>query len=263
MAAQNGKVPGSDARCGGKPVRVGIEADAQHAVCSAHRRASRSMNGGRPVTAAQYTEGDPTRHLEADPQRQARCRPGSGARLQTSTSGGLRLLFDNQAVKIAGSISCGTNLALSWQAWPPEGATACLTTSSRSHQPSGFARDSEPDKRMHPRLESDERLFTQVVLCADEPDAGGHHAVVPAVNLSVGGIQFRTDTSAAGGRSARPVGRHLEPAGQVLPRRRVRWTRAGEATPAGPVWFVGVQLKPGAATDILNWRDHHAAAHTP
>ena len=42
------------------------------------------------------------------------------------------------------------------------------------------------DKRLHPRLESDDRLFTQVVLSADKPDLVGTTLSCTAVNLSVG-----------------------------------------------------------------------------
>jgi Tfp pilus assembly protein PilZ len=120
------------------------------------------------------------------------------------------------------------------------------------------------DKRMHPRLESDERLFTQVVLSADEPDLVGTTLSCQAVNLSVGGIQFRTDT-------ALPVGALLDlwvdissRPGKFFLAGEIRWTRAGGQDECGrPVWFVGVQLKSGAATDIQQWREYHAAATTP
>ena len=42
----------------------------------------------------------------------------------------------------------------------------------------------------------------------------------------------------------------------------VRWSRpTSEVDESGtPLWFVGVQLKSGAATDIVDWRDYHAHA---
>ncbi|MFW6094646.1 MAG: PilZ domain-containing protein [Pseudomonadota bacterium] len=120
------------------------------------------------------------------------------------------------------------------------------------------------DKRMHPRLESDDRLFTQVVLCADDPDLVGTTLACTTVNMSVGGIQFRTTTPL-------PVGALLDlwvdistRPGKFFLAGEVRWSRPGAADPDGqPVWFVGVQLKAGAATDFLDWRDYHAAASTP
>ena len=51
---------------------------------------------------------------------------------------------------------------------------------------------SSQDQRLHPRLESDDRLFTQVVLAADEPDLVGATLSCTAVNMSMGGIQFKT-----------------------------------------------------------------------
>jgi Tfp pilus assembly protein PilZ len=120
------------------------------------------------------------------------------------------------------------------------------------------------DKRMHPRLESDDRLFTQVVLSADQPDLVGTTLSCTAVNMSVGGIQFRTHTPL-------PVGALLDlwvdiasRPGKFFLAGEIRWTRPGEADEDGrPVWYVGVQLKSGAATDILDWRDYHATANTP
>ena len=51
------------------------------------------------------------------------------------------------------------------------------------------------DKRMHPRVASDDRLFSQVVLSAEEPELVGTTLPCTAVNLSVGGIQFRTSAA--------------------------------------------------------------------
>lgn len=119
------------------------------------------------------------------------------------------------------------------------------------------------DKRLHPRLESDDRLFTQVVLSADEPEMVGTTLSCTAINLSVGGIQFRTNASVPPGSlldlwvdvSSRP--------GKFFLAGEVRWSRpTGEANGRGESeWFIGVQLKSGAATDIVDWRDFHASAY--
>jgi Tfp pilus assembly protein PilZ len=119
------------------------------------------------------------------------------------------------------------------------------------------------DKRMHPRIESNDRLFTQVVLSADDPDLVGTTLSCSAVNMSVGGIQFRTNSPV-------PIGALLDLWVEIGTRQgkfflagEVRWTRPGEPQPDGaPTWLVGVQLKPGAATDIVNWRDFHATAQS-
>ena len=58
---------------------------------------------------------------------------------------------------------------------------------------------SPQDQRLHPRLESDDRLFTQVVLSSDEPEIVGTTLSCTAVNLSVGGIQFRTSAPVPAG----------------------------------------------------------------
>ena len=121
---------------------------------------------------------------------------------------------------------------------------------------------SRQDQRLHPRLESDDRLFTQVVLSAEDPDMVGTTLSCTAVNLSVGGIQFRTNEPVPTGSlldlwvdvSNRP--------GKFFLAGEVRWSRpAGEPDDCGQQqWFIGVQLKSGAATDIVDWRDYHANA---
>ena len=128
------------------------------------------------------------------------------------------------------------------------------------------------DKRMHPRLESDDRLFTQVVLSADNPDLVGTTLSCTAINMSVGGIQFVTQEPL-------PIGALLDlwvdissRPGKFFLAGEVRWTRpvdevsgeiSGGRDDGKPVWHVGVQLKSGAATDILDWREYHATANTP
>ncbi len=119
------------------------------------------------------------------------------------------------------------------------------------------------DQRLHPRLESDDRLFTQVVLSADDPELVGTTLSCTAVNLSVGGIQFRTSSAVPTGSlldlwvdvSSRP--------GKFFLAGEVRWNRpTGETDERGKdQWLVGVQLKSGAATDIMDWRDFHANAY--
>ncbi len=117
------------------------------------------------------------------------------------------------------------------------------------------------DQRLHPRLQSEDRLFTQVVLSADEPDLVGTTLSCNAVNLSVGGIQFRTDAQVPAGSlldlwidvATRP--------GKFFLAGEVRWCRPVVDEDGNPEWLIGVQLKSGAATDILDWRDYHASAY--
>lgn len=124
------------------------------------------------------------------------------------------------------------------------------------------ASNSGQDQRLHPRLESDDRLFTQVVLSSEEPELVGTTLSCTAVNLSVGGIQFRTSAAVPTGSlldlwvdvSSRP--------GKFFLAGEVRWNRpTGETNARGKEeWLIGVQLKSGAATDIMDWRDFHANA---
>ena len=119
------------------------------------------------------------------------------------------------------------------------------------------------DKRMHPRLESDDRLFTQVVLAADEPELVGATLSCTAVNMSLGGIQFKTTQPV-------PIGTLLDlwvdvssRPGKFFLAGEVRWSRpTSDLDENGTeLHFVGVQLRPGAATDITDWRDFHATAY--
>ena len=123
-------------------------------------------------------------------------------------------------------------------------------------------RMSSNDKRSHPRFESDDRLFTQIVLSADEPDLVGATLSCTAVNMSMGGIQFKTARAV-------PVGTLLDlwvdvssRPGKFFLAGEVRWSRPTSETDENgeELHFIGVQLKTGAATDILDWRDFHAAA---
>jgi Tfp pilus assembly protein PilZ len=114
---------------------------------------------------------------------------------------------------------------------------------------------------MHPRQESDDRLFVQVVLSAADPELVGTTVSCTAINLSVGGIQFRTD-------SPLPAGTLLDlwvdvrsRPGKFFLAGEVRWARpASTAELDGDGFVIGVQLKSGAATDILDWREFHAQA---
>jgi Tfp pilus assembly protein PilZ len=121
---------------------------------------------------------------------------------------------------------------------------------------------SRDDKRMHPRQESDDRLFVQVVLSASDPELVGTTVSCDAINLSVGGIQFRTN-------AALPAGTLLDlwvdiksHPGKFFLAGEVRWSRpvTDRAQNDAHGWIIGVQLKSGAATDIMDWREHHAQA---
>ncbi len=124
------------------------------------------------------------------------------------------------------------------------------------------AQSKRADKRIHDRLESEDRLFAQVVLSADDPDLVGTTLSCNAVNLSVGGIQFRTSAPVPSGSLLDLWVDVANRPGKFFLAGEVRWSRpSGYKTENGDTeWFVGVQLKSGAATDILDWRDYHASA---
>ncbi len=110
------------------------------------------------------------------------------------------------------------------------------------------------DQRLHLRRQREDRLFVQVVLASDEVDLVGTTLSCSAVNMSVGGIQFEATAPL-------PVGSLLDlwidirsRPGKFFLAGEVRWVTS---TTDG-VWRIGVELKDGAATDIIEWIDYHA-----
>lgn len=125
-----------------------------------------------------------------------------------------------------------------------------------------LAKAKSNDQRLHPRKDSEDRLFTQIVLSAEDPELVGVTLSCTAINMSVGGIQFKTA-------QAVPIGTLLDlwvdvssRPGKFFLAGEVRWSRpTAEFDENGrELHFVGVQLKSGAATDILDWRDFHSTA---
>jgi Tfp pilus assembly protein PilZ len=119
------------------------------------------------------------------------------------------------------------------------------------------------DKRMYARLESDDRLFVQVVLSAMDPDLIGTTVACHAVNLSIGGIQFHT-------MAKMPIGALLDlwvdvrsRPGKFFLAGEIRWVRpASDEGDEFSGWVVGVQLRAGAATDIVDWQEFHVQTNT-
>lgn len=115
------------------------------------------------------------------------------------------------------------------------------------------------DKRMHPRLQSNDRLFAQVVLSAERPELVGRTLSCRAINLSVGGIQFRTDQPVPPGSLLDLWVDVANRPGKFFLSGEVRWSRPTKGDD-NVEHFIGVQLKSGAATDFLDWREFHAEA---
>ena len=113
------------------------------------------------------------------------------------------------------------------------------------------------DKRVRPRLDSDDRLFAQVVLSAEDPSMVGLTLACKAVNFSLGGLQFTCSESLPPGTlldlwidaSSRP--------GKFFLSGEVRWARFHGGNSGGDSgWSIGVQLRASAATDYQLWRDY-------
>jgi hypothetical protein len=136
--------------------------------------------------------------------------------------------------------------------------TVIELNSGRRRSRSGAPRK---DKRMYARLESDDRLFVQVVLSSAEPDLIGTTVACTAQNFSIAGIQFRCGTRI-------PVGAlldlwvdiHSRP-GKFFLAGEVRWARPASDADGTSDWIVGVQLRPGAATDIVDWQEFHVQSN--
>jgi len=118
------------------------------------------------------------------------------------------------------------------------------------------------DKRTDPRLDTDDRLFAQIVQAGNRADLAGVILSCVAVNMSAGGIQFRSNESI-------PVGAELDlwvdvsnRPGKFFLAGEVRWSRpTNEKDVNGlPLYFIGVQLKAGAATDFTDWRTFQSSA---
>jgi hypothetical protein len=118
---------------------------------------------------------------------------------------------------------------------------------------------SRKDKRLYARMDSDDRLFVQVVLSSNEPDLVGTTVAGTALNFSIAGIQFRCTRRI-------PVGALLDlwvdirsRPGKFFLAGEVRWVRPADDADD---WVIGVQLRPGAATDIVEWQEFHVQSNT-
>ena len=131
--------------------------------------------------------------------------------------------------------------------------------SARQRVQAAKAERQHDDKRMHPRLQSNDRLFAQVVLCAERPELVGRTLSCRAINLSVGGIQFRTDHPVPAGSLLDLWVDVANRPGKFFLSGEVRWSRPTKGDDQDE-HFIGVQLKSGAATDFLDWREFHAEA---
>lgn len=117
------------------------------------------------------------------------------------------------------------------------------------------------DKRIHPRVDSDDRLFAQVVLSSEDPALVGLTVAGRAVNFSIGGLQFSCTASI-------PPGTLLDlwidvanRPGKFFLSGEVRWSRFTGLNRSGDSGYaIGVQLRPSAATDYQLWRDYLSQA---
>jgi len=113
------------------------------------------------------------------------------------------------------------------------------------------------DKRQHPRIDSDDRLFAQVVLSADDPTTVGLTFAGRAINFSLGGVQFICTESVPPGTLLDLWIDAANRPGKFFLSGEVRWTRFSGLRESGASgWSIGVQLRPSPATDYHLWRDY-------
>ncbi len=106
------------------------------------------------------------------------------------------------------------------------------------------------DRRREPRYECQERLFVQVVACADRPDLVGRTEAGDVIDVSGSGIHFCTELEL-------PVGTLVDiwvdiasRPGKFFLSGEVRWNGSAKAG----VHACGVELEDGPATDFAAWR---------
>lgn len=107
------------------------------------------------------------------------------------------------------------------------------------------------ERREAYRRDSSDRLFVQIVNCADNPDLVGTTVSCSAVDVSAGGLKVSADRFI-------PAGCELDlwidirsRPGKFFLSSDVRWSR--QANGSGTCEF-GVELHEGVATDITEWR---------
>lgn len=116
------------------------------------------------------------------------------------------------------------------------------------------ARANGHDQRLHTRHPREDRLFVQVISSPDNPNLVGNTLSCTATDMSVGGMQFEASTPLPPGTlldlwvdiRSRP--------GKFFLAGEVRWV----ASSVDGIWRLGVELRDGAATDIIEWIDYQA-----
>ena len=122
----------------------------------------------------------------------------------------------------------------------------------RLRLPAHMGRRAAREQRVFPRRKASDRLFVQIVDCAEQPSLLGTTVSAMAVDMSASGLCFTAQ-------HAFPVGTtvdlwvdvHAHP-GKFFLAGEVRWNRVQENGIQ-----VGVELRPAPASDIAEWREFH------
>ena len=127
----------------------------------------------------------------------------------------------------------------------------CEARRQRDRRQAVRAMSSKQERRRNYRRESSDRLFVQIVNCAENPDLVGTTVSCNAVDVSAGGLKVSADRFIpAGCELGLWIDIRSRP-GKFFLTSDVRWSHQAEGN--GPCEF-GVELHEGVATDISEWR---------
>lgn len=111
------------------------------------------------------------------------------------------------------------------------------------------------EKRRHKRARSNDRLFAQIVACADRPNLVGSTISCSTVDVSAGGMRIRSyEYIPKGSQLDLWVDINSRP-GKFFLSSDVQWIAASNDSHYS--YQMGVKLREGPATDIEEWRHIH------
>ena len=110
------------------------------------------------------------------------------------------------------------------------------------------------DKRLEPRVPLDIRFFVHVHECEVDPTMVGVSVTCVAVDFSVKGLQFKTDTKLPPHSLLNITIGIGEPFKMFLLRGEIRWVRGSDEE-----YFMGILLKDVPGTDLKTWTNDFAS----
>jgi hypothetical protein len=105
------------------------------------------------------------------------------------------------------------------------------------------------EQRSEPRVLNDIKFFVHVQECKEDNDLAGTSIACEAVDVSVHGLQFRTDDPLYSGNLLNITIGIGKPFAMYLLRGEVRWAKEEEGA-----FYMGILLKDEDGTDLDKWR---------